>query len=184
MFIRYAAYHLQQLGIKKQKGKELPEIKEKDEVIVKSSKIKEVPVETEIIEKVEIKDKVTKIEKKSKKEAAKKDVVDSPIVNSNDDKSKVLVESEPIVKTTSSDQKEIAINGDVKEELKEKPSDINVVLSENDSVDTDEAKKIVESITDSISNGNKQESEFMIILTNLKNTFESSYYFIICECYF
>lgn len=159
MFIRYAAFHLQQLGIKKQKGKELLEIKEKCEDEVKISNTKE-DLDNSKTEKVDV--KTTKNEKKSKKDNAKKEIVDNHVNDKNEDQSNNETQNELDLIDTTINQKEILVNGDTKdfdEDSLKKSNDLNVTLGENDSVDTDEAKKIVESITDSMSNGDKQESE-------------------------
>ncbi|XP_049873829.1 clustered mitochondria protein homolog [Pectinophora gossypiella] len=113
MFIRYAAFHLQQLSAKRQRNNEQKSIEankdsEKDATETDKSQEKE-------------KDKKQK-EKKDKDSAKKEESKES-------------------------------------EEPKEKKDD-DLLLNENYSdIDTDVAKKIVESITDSICSGEKQESD-------------------------
>lgn len=182
MFIRYAAFHLQQLGIKKQKGKELLEIKEKCEDEVKVPKTKEESDDSKT-EKADV--KPTKSEKKSKKDNSKKEIVDNHVNDKNDDQSHNETQNELNLKNKTTSEKEILVNGDSKqdfsEDILEKSSDINAALSVNDSVDTDEAKKIVESITDSMSNGDKQESGwlFILILIFQKYAYLFHYYFLL-----
>ncbi|XP_053609016.1 clustered mitochondria protein homolog isoform X2 [Plodia interpunctella] len=122
MFIRYAAFHLQQLSAKRQK--ETPEqksIEANKENTVKKSEEKETKRDSKSQEK-ETKDKKESKEKESAKNEEDKNV-------DKDDK-------------------------------KEKTKDDELLLNENYSeIDTDVAKKIVESITDSICSGDKQESD-------------------------
>lgn len=106
MFIRYAAFHLQQLSVKRQQNKE-------EQKSIESSKEDE-PEKRE-------KDK----KHKKEKDSAKKDEKDSD-----------------------------------KSDEKEKPKEEELLSNENYSdIDTDVAKKIVESITDSICSGEKQETD-------------------------
>ncbi|XP_035440055.2 clustered mitochondria protein homolog isoform X1 [Spodoptera frugiperda] len=135
MFIRYAAFHLQQLSAKRQRDTAQKSIENKDidmkeaanETEKKEEKTKR---ETKSQEK-EVKEKKHKKEDKKEKESAKKEAA----------KEKTAEEEKPAAKS-------------------EKKED-DLLLNENYSeIDTDVAKKIVESITDSIcSGGDKQESD-------------------------
>lgn len=154
MFIRYAAYHLQQLGIKKQQEicssetKKCLEDKEDNKSQIVSAKITEIDtvVESKSNKKTANKDKCVKKGHKGSEEVSPK--ADEATNNTND---------------------KLDNNVNVEESLKEdntKVKTLESVIPEVDSeVDTDEAKKIVESITDSISNGDKQESEFYLYST-------------------
>lgn len=134
MFIRYAAFHLQQLSAKRQR----------DNAAIKSIETKEITKEaaneTETKEakrdaKSQVKDKKQKKEDKKEKESAKKEATKD-----------------------TEDDKEVA---------KGEKKDDELLLNESYSeIDTDVAKKIVESITDSIcSGGDKQESDCKYNLT-------------------
>lgn len=123
MFIRYAAFHLQQLSAKRQREtneqKSIEANKEEKEAATKTDK-REKSQEKE-------KDKKQKKEEKKEKESAKKEEVRK--------------------------EEEDKVKGD-------KTKDEELLLNENYSeIDTDVAKKIVESITDSICSGDKQESD-------------------------
>ncbi|KAJ8722095.1 hypothetical protein PYW08_004497 [Mythimna loreyi] len=134
MFIRYAAFHLQQLSAKRQRDNAAQKSIEAKETDSKEganeTETKEVKRDTKSQEK-EVKDKKQKKEEKKEKDSAKKE--------------------------TSKETKEVeddkAVKGDKKDD--------DLLLNENYSeIDTDVAKKIVESITDSIcSGGDKQESD-------------------------
>lgn len=127
MFIRYAAFHLQQLSAKRQRdNNEQKSIEANKESDVKDANQteKETKRDTKSQEK-EIKDKKQKKEKKDTEDSAKKD-----------------------------EKKEET------ESKSDKGKDDELLLNENYSeIDTDVAKKIVESITDSICSGDKQESD-------------------------
>ncbi|XP_059052836.1 clustered mitochondria protein homolog isoform X2 [Achroia grisella] len=132
MFVRYAAFHLQQLSTKNQKeitaaeDKAIESNKNNSNVIAIEPEVKVCKRDTKSQEK-EVKDKKQK--KEEKKESAKKEA-------------KKKTETE-------------------KEELKEeKTKDEDLLFNDNYSqIDTDVAKKIVESITDSICSGDKQDSD-------------------------
>ncbi|XP_060803381.1 clustered mitochondria protein homolog [Amyelois transitella] len=123
MFIRYAAFHLQQLSAKRQKDTEQKSIEaNKENTEKKPTPESEKSKRDNKSQEKEIKDK----KQKKEKESAKKE--------------------------------EIKI--DDKDEKEEKAKDDELLLNENYSeIDTDVAKKIVESITDSICSGDKQESD-------------------------
>lgn len=133
MFIRYAAFHLQQLSTKRQRDN----TQQKSIEPSKENDTKEAAIETDSKEpkrdnksqEKEVKDKKQKKEDKKEKESAKKDEI-----------------------------KEVEVE---KVEVKGEKKDDELLLNENYSeIDTDVAKKIVESITDSIcSGGDKQESD-------------------------
>ncbi|CAH0585711.1 unnamed protein product [Chrysodeixis includens] len=134
MFIRYAAFHLQQLSAKRQRDtaeqKSIEANKETDSKEANETETKEVKRETKSQEKEKepVKEKKQKKEEKKEKSAKKEEV------------------KEPEVE---------------KAEAKVEKKDDDLLLNENYSeIDTDVAKKIVESITDSIcSGGDKQESD-------------------------
>ncbi|OWR43803.1 putative eukaryotic translation initiation factor 3 subunit [Danaus plexippus plexippus] len=134
MFIRYAAFHLQQLSAKRQcKNVEQKSIEGKD----KDSDKKEAVKETEKATKRDNKSQEKEVKEKKKKEE-KKDKQEKLDAKKDD----VGVE----------DTENIDVN------IKEKVDEL--LLSENYSdIDTDVAKKIVESITDSICSGGKQETD-------------------------
>lgn len=148
MFIRYAAFHLQQLSATKQRGTtEQKSIEDEKDKPLKSEETKEV--------KQEEKDKKENTENKEKdqKETEKKETKNNVQVDVKKDSNK--------------------IEKDLIEEIKGEKSDkdIDLMLNENYSdIDTDVAKKIVESITDSICNGEKQEdsskSNFQLNIIN------------------
>lgn len=166
MFIRYTAFHFQQLGIKKQKDKESSSADNKKAIEYSSDnsnvekpiidKLEEVVKETqekkETKVKVEIKEKPSKSDKKNKKEQLKKEA----------EEAKVEAEKNQIKEVKS--EEEIIVSEEKKDEGQEKledPNEIDLIIppgNENE-VDSDEGKKIVESIIDSISNGDKQESK-------------------------
>ncbi|CAB3261476.1 unnamed protein product [Arctia plantaginis] len=127
MFIRYAAFHLQQLSAKRQRDtneqKSIEANKEPDA-------------------------------KESTKEATSKDA-------NRDTKSqeKELKGKKEKKEGTNSAKKEEKTDAET-EEKNDKGKDDELLLNENYSeIDTDVAKKIVESITDSICSGDKQESD-------------------------
>lgn len=134
MFIRYAAFHLQQLSAKRQRDtaeqKSIEANKETDTKEANETETKEVKRETKSQEKEKepVKEKKQKKEDKKEKSAKKEEVKEG--------------------------------EGD-KAEAKVEKKDDDLLLNENYSeIDTDVAKKIVESITDSIcSGGDKQESD-------------------------
>ncbi|CAG9786744.1 unnamed protein product [Diatraea saccharalis] len=133
MFIRYAAFHLQQLSAKRQRDageQKSIEVKKEEEVKgTNETEKKEIKRDTKSQEK-EVKDKKQKKEEKKEKESAKK---------------------EEAKKDEASTTKDVKVEKDKDEEL---------LLNDNYSdIDTDVAKKIVESITDSICSGDKQESD-------------------------
>lgn len=166
MFIRYTAFHFQQLGIKKQKDKESSSADNKKAIEYSSDnsnvekpiivKLEEVVKETQekkdTKEKVEIKEKPSKSDKKNKKEQLKKETEEARV---EVEKSLITVKLED----------EIIVGDEKKVEGQEKledPNEIDLIIppgNENE-VDSDEGKKIVESIIDSISNGDKQESKY------------------------
>lgn len=126
MFIRYAAFHLQQLSAKRQRetteqksieATKLTDAKEATDTEVKREKSQE----------KEAKDKKSKKEEKKERESAKKEEIKAE---------------------------------DAKEVKSDKSKEEDLLLNENYSeIDTDVAKKIVESITDSICSGDKQEND-------------------------
>ncbi|XP_052753173.1 LOW QUALITY PROTEIN: clustered mitochondria protein homolog [Galleria mellonella] len=139
MFVRYAAFHLQQLSTKNQneptEGKKSIEASKSDsKVVATETEVKESKNKDSKSQEKEIKDKKQKKEdkkedKQDKKESAKKEV-----------KKKTETEKE--------------------ESKEEKTKDDELLLNDNYSqIDTDVAKKIVESITDSICSGEKQDSD-------------------------
>ncbi|XP_050680799.1 clustered mitochondria protein homolog isoform X2 [Leptidea sinapis] len=132
MFIRYAAFHLQQLSAKRQnKATEQKSIEAN-----KESDKKDTAKETE-------KDNKSQEKETKDKEAKKKD--------------KVAKEKEKDEKSEAIDEKSEAKEANKIETVKESDE---LLLDENLSeIDTDVAKKIVESITDSICNGDKQEND-------------------------
>lgn len=142
MFIRYAAFHLQQLSAKRQcKNIEQKSIEGKD----KDSDKKEAVKETEKATKRDNKSQEKEVKEKKKKEE-KKDKQEKLDAKKDD----VGVE----------DTENIDVN------IKEKVDEL--LLSENYSdIDTDVAKKIVESITDSICSGGKQETDCKYIHNRL-----------------
>nr|XP_026499618.1 clustered mitochondria protein homolog [Vanessa tameamea] len=126
MFIRYAAFHLQQLSAKRQRKtseqKSIEANKENDK-----KEAKETEKETKRDNKSQEKETKDKKQKKDKLDTAKK-----------------------------AEAKETEAAGSA--ETKEK--DDEILLNENYSeIDTDVAKKIVESITDSICSGDKPEND-------------------------
>ncbi|XP_028163527.1 clustered mitochondria protein homolog isoform X1 [Ostrinia furnacalis] len=135
MFIRYAAFHLQQLSAKKQReSSEQKSIENK-----KETEAKAVTSETDVKETKKEKEPKDKKSKKEK-ESAKKEVV------KKEEAKKDEAKTEEVATT--------------KEEGKDKGKDDELLLNDNYSdIDTDVAKKIVESITDSICSGDKQESD-------------------------
>lgn len=126
MFIRYAAFHLQQLSAKRQRDQN------DDQKSIEPNKESEKKDNTD----AEKKKRDNKSQEKETKDKKKKD------------------ESSSVKKEES--KKEIELN-DVKIE---KGKDDELLLNDNYSeIDTDVAKKIVESITDSICSGEKQEND-------------------------
>lgn len=135
MFIRYAAFHLQQLSAKRQReSAELKSIESGKETKETETEVKEVVKETET--------KETKRDKKSQEKEAK------------EKKKEAKKEKESAKKEESKKEEE-------KEVKVEKTKEDDLLLNENYSeIDTDVAKKIVESITDSICSGSdKQETD-------------------------
>lgn len=125
MFIRYAAFHLQQLSAKRQRDTN----EQKSIEANKDSNTKE-----------------------STNEAANKDTTDT---KSQEKEPKGKKEK----KEVESAKKEDKADGEA-EVKNDKGKDDELLLNENYSeIDTDVAKKIVESITDSICSGDKQESD-------------------------
>lgn len=153
MFIRYAAFHLQQLSAKKQREttdqKSIEDIKE-TATKVEEDKEKEIK-KTEEPKKTEEKKPEVK-EKQNKKNKQKQN---------NKDEVKINDKKEDIV------DKEVTVENDIVKETKEE----DIMLNENYSeIDTDVAKKIVESITDSICNGDKQDSKWDCIFNICNET--------------
>ncbi|KAL4715894.1 hypothetical protein ACJJTC_013194, partial [Scirpophaga incertulas] len=131
MFIRYAAFHLQQLSAKRQRDtseQKAIEVNKDETRTVNETETKDIKRENKSQEK-ELKDKKQKKEEKkasASKEEAKKDAASLP----------------------------------KDEEKAEKVKEDDILMNENYSeIDTDVAKKIVESITDSICSGDKQEND-------------------------
>lgn len=132
MFIRYAAFHLQQLSAKRQTKTS----DQKSIEVNKENDKKEISKETE---------KETNVDKSQEDDKDKKQKKDKPETDKKDAK-------------PTNTAKEVEAKGD-----KEKEEDL--LLNENYSeIDTDVAKKIVESITDSICSGDKQESDCKLLL--------------------
>lgn len=154
MFIRYAAFHLQQLSVKRQRDNAAQKSIEGKEIDTKEAanetETKEVK-DTKSQEK-EVKDKKQKKEDKKEKESEKKEATKDV----EDDKA-----------GPKSEKKE--------DEL---------LLHENYSeIDTDVAQKIVESITDSIcSGGDKPETDCKYIYCYLPNLIPMLFIKII-NCY-
>ncbi|XP_068633000.1 clustered mitochondria protein homolog isoform X2 [Battus philenor] len=156
MFIRYAAFHLQQLSAKRQQRenseqKSIEANKEEDKKeIVKETETKDKKRETKSQEK-DVKDKKQKKQDSKKKEtklekpeAKKEESTDTTQVKKDSSK----------VNEVEKDIEEAAEN------VKEDKEKVDLLLNENyTDIDTDVAKKIVESITDSICNGDKQETD-------------------------
>lgn len=129
MFIRYAAFHLQQLSAKRQREnteqKSIESNKENEAKDLKEEKDNE-------CKKTKRDNKSQEKELKDKKQKKEKDVKK--------------------VENQKQEEKE--------KEKSEKGKEDELLLHENYSdIDTDVAKKIVESITDSICNGDKQEND-------------------------
>lgn len=162
MFIRYAAFHLQQLSAKRQRDNAAQKsIEAKDTDTKEASnetETKDVKRDNKSQEK-EVKDKKQKKEEKKEKESAKKEAAKE-------------------AKETKEAEDDKAVKGD--------KNDDELLLNENYSeIDTDVAKKIVESITDSIcSGGDKQESDCKYIHFSINLTvtglscFVSFFFFI------
>ncbi|XP_037294562.1 LOW QUALITY PROTEIN: clustered mitochondria protein homolog [Manduca sexta] len=126
MFIRYAAFHLQQLSAKRQRDNEPKSIEANKDSDKKDT--------TE-----EAKGKVEKSQEKAKDKKGKKDDKD----NKEKEKKENKAEKETDDKESKND---------------DKGKDDDLLLNENYSdIDTDVAKKIVESITDSICSGDKDK---------------------------
>lgn len=129
MFIRYAAFHLQQLSAKRQQNASEQKSIEANKDTTEEAK-----------EATEAKDKR---EKSQEKETKKKD------------KKKADTKKEE-AKTDKPKETKVEEKDEVKSDKKEE----DLLLNENYSeIDTDVAKKIVESITDSICSGDKPESD-------------------------
>lgn len=155
MFIRYAAFHLQQLSAKRQReSAELKSIESGKETKETETEVKEVVKETET--------KETKRDKKSQEKEAK------------EKKKEAKKEKESAKKEESKKEEE-------KEVKVEKTKEDDLLLNENYSeIDTDVAKKIVESITDSICSGSdKQETDCeCYIFTIYKPSFLNEKFFL------
>ena len=135
MFIRYAAFHLQQLSAKRQRDNAAQKSIEGNQTDTKEAanetETKDVKRDTKSQEK-EVKDKKQKKEEKKEKESAKKEAA-KETKDAEEDKATAKVEKK---------EDELLLNENYSE------------------IDTDVAKKIVESITDSIcSGGDKQETD-------------------------
>ncbi|RVE51305.1 hypothetical protein evm_004109 [Chilo suppressalis] len=143
MFIRYAAFHLQQLSAKRQR--ETAEQKsielKKDEEVKETNETDKKGTKRDIkSQEKEVKDKKQK--KEEKREKAEK-------------KEREEVKNKECAKKEEAKKDEASLPKEVKED-----KDEELLLNENYSdIDTDVAKKIVESITDSICSGDKQESD-------------------------
>lgn len=130
MFIRYAAFHLQQLSAKRLRDaneqKSIESNKENDvKEVANETDNKETKRDNKSQEK-EVKDKKQKKDKKAEEDSAKKEEVKDVETDNKSDKNK---------------EDELLLNENYSE------------------IDTDVAKKIVESITDSICSGDKQETD-------------------------
>ncbi|XP_045536704.1 clustered mitochondria protein homolog isoform X2 [Papilio machaon] len=163
MFIRYAAFHLQQLSAKRlrenSEQKSLEAKKEEDKKEAKETETKDKKRETKSQEK-EVKDKKQKKESKKKEEKAEIKKEDKTEVKKEDKVDAKKVENVEAKKEDTTKEKEPENAKEVKEEKEDKEKDEQILLNENYSdIDTDVAKKIVESITDSICNGEKQETD-------------------------
>ncbi|XP_013164732.1 PREDICTED: clustered mitochondria protein homolog isoform X2 [Papilio xuthus] len=162
MFIRYAAFHLQQLSAKRLRDtselKSVEAKKEEDKKEVKEIEPKDKKRETKSQEK-EVKDKKQKKDSKKKEEKAEMKKEDKTEVK-KEDKADVKKVENVEVKKEDSTKEEPEKAKEVKEEKDDKEKEEQILLNENYSdIDTDVAKKIVESITDSICNGEKQETD-------------------------
>ncbi|XP_046389618.1 clustered mitochondria protein homolog isoform X2 [Ischnura elegans] len=158
MYIKYAAFHLQQLGVKKQREREArnsqeKELKDKEGQLKKlesvmngSATIMKDGGEGDVGEKTAVKDNKEQVIVKSEKEVKK--------VSESDEKDKVNGEKQSVEGKASGDAKE--------KELQSKNGVVSKVEgkdSNESELEADEAKKIVESITYSFSNGEEQEME-------------------------
>ncbi|XP_071445866.1 clustered mitochondria protein homolog isoform X2 [Hetaerina americana] len=161
MYIKYAAFHLQQLGVKKQREREARSSQEKE--------LKDKDGQVKRLEKVM--NGSVAVVKGSEVDSEDKTVV-------NESKEQVIVEGERelekvVEKQSSESVEKDKVNGEKSGEecktsvaAKEKEEELhsrNGVVSQKESVESeleaDEAKKIVESITYSFSNGEEQEME-------------------------
>lgn len=171
MFIRYTAFHFQQLGNKKQKDKEnakddnkITEIltDKSDQIDNASHKLGDVNSNENLSSKSNKCDSKNKPKSNSCDESSQIDASDScknghiPAQSKKNKKDKVEPEKKTEVEDTNSEVHE------AKEEEKESLDIISSKLlaeAPENEVDTDEGKKIVESLIDSISNGDKQDSK-------------------------
>ncbi|XP_038210075.1 clustered mitochondria protein homolog, partial [Zerene cesonia] len=131
MFIRYAAFHLQQLSAKRNKAPEQKSIE-----VNKESDKKEVVAETEK-EKRDSKSQEKETKDKKGKDAKDKKTKKEEKV----EKDEKVEEEKEVKKDVEKDSEDLLLNENLSE------------------IDTDVAKKIVESITDSICSGEKQEND-------------------------
>jgi hypothetical protein len=165
MFIRYAAFRFQQLGIKKQKDKESADIKAIDNVSCDKNQSIEESEEAKKNSKEENVAKMSKQEVKvepvSKTLNKSKDDNSSKNSKKNEKKQKQKSEDEKVLNDVIDADKEQTMSADPSVGAdEEKTSGLGVSSENNEAeVDADEGKKIVESIIDSISNGDKQESK-------------------------
>lgn len=135
MFIRCAAFHLQQLSSKRQR-------KTSEQKSIEANKVNDKKEAAQETEKETKKDKSQ--EKGTKDKKQKKDKQDT-------------------AKKTEAKKTEVAENVEIKEK------DDELLLNENYSeIDTDVAKKIVESITDSICSGEKSENDCKFVILQLR----------------
>lgn len=153
MFIRYAAFHLQQLSAKRQrKTSEQKAI----EVNKDSDKI-EAAKETEKGTKRDTKSQEKEVKRDSKSQEKETKVDSKSQDKEHKDKKQKKEEKKEKLDTA---KKEDSKDSDKIEKIEIKEKDDEMLLNENYSeIDTDVAKKIVESITDSICSGDKQESD-------------------------
>ncbi|CAG5046078.1 unnamed protein product [Parnassius apollo] len=143
MFIRYAAFHLQQLSVKRQRETS----EQKSIESSKDSDKKEFAKETETKDKKrDSKSQEKEItDKKQKKEMKKKE--EKTEAKKEDSNKKVA------------EKKDTKVESNISKEC-DKEKEEELLLNENYSdIDTDVAKKIVESITDSICSGDKHEAD-------------------------
>ncbi|XP_045772726.1 clustered mitochondria protein homolog [Maniola jurtina] len=161
MFIRYAAFHLQQLSAKRQRKTS----EQKSIEVNKDNDKKEAAKETEKENKRDSKsqDKETKRDSKSQEKETKRDSKSQEKETKGDskshDKDKKQKKEEKKEKLDMA-KKDESKDAEKTEKVEIKVKDDEMLLNENYSeIDTDVAKKIVESITDSICSGDKQEND-------------------------
>ncbi|GBP23247.1 Clustered mitochondria protein homolog [Eumeta japonica] len=146
MFIRYAAFHLQQLSAKRRDTAEQMVI-ETDEDSTANKAIKD---KTQNI--------VEDTEENEKAKNDKTDIAKDRKGKNKEVKSKVVQEEKE--DTTTKLVAELKNDNELGDNKIDKSAkDVDMLLNDNYDIDTDAAKKIVESITDSICNGDKQENE-------------------------